>query len=112
MIGHQLFRQKTDNYPTEPTPGEWKTVPSVHDPKLLCVCLDAQTLYETSDLLPADATLMAQAKNLQKGCVESLDFIRHVLEFFDWYRFPNLHGGILELKARLKKVVADSKLTK
>lgn len=43
------------------TPGPWKTIPSPHGRKYLCVQLGADEMYTTLEMLPANARLIAAA---------------------------------------------------
>jgi hypothetical protein len=51
---------------TKHTPGPWKVVPPAHGhpTEYLCVELDAEQMYGTVEMLPADARLIAAAPDL------------------------------------------------
>ena len=60
------------------TPGPWKVVPPGHGhpTEYLCVELDANEMYATVEMLPADARLIAAAPDLLealKACELAMD---------------------------------------
>lgn len=49
---------------TQPTPGPWRVIPSIHGDRYLCVELDREAMYCTLEMKPADAHLIAAAPDL------------------------------------------------
>lgn len=72
MIGKvELIGLGDNGVPDEPSPGEWKTVPSMYGKNCLCVQPGDDDRLTTMEMLPADATLMAASKLLR----EALEFM-------------------------------------
>ena len=56
----------------------------------------------------ANATLAAAAPELLTACKSSQEFLKYALEFFDWSKWPNVHDGVVKLKALLDAAIAKA----
>jgi hypothetical protein len=64
-----------------PTPGDWKTVPSLHGDNLLCVQVGDDESYTTGDMIAADAKIAASAPAALAACLAAGEYDRAIQEY-------------------------------
>ena len=63
--GNEIANHPSKTGQSEPfTPGPWAVVPSIHGSEYLCVQIGSDKMYTTTEILPADARLIAAAPDL------------------------------------------------
>ena len=56
----------------------------------------------------ANANLIIAAPNMYAALDDAHAFVKHTLEFFDWYKWPNVHEAVVTLAAKLSAALTKA----